>query len=482
MNLSGRTLSTATLATISVSLVCLVAADFAAAQGAAAPSGNAPRATQPANNGRNGGQPGGQGGRGGGGGLRGMFGGGGDPMAASIDSREIAQYAKTLNLSADQKDLAQTLFKGYEEQFRTKSEEMRTKLDEARQAARDSGDNSMWQSIGEQMNAFRVSRQKMEDQFFSDYKEILTPDQLTQWPTIERTRRREKTMGRGLMSGERMDVIKLVDDAKLPDDVKATLAPVLAQYETDLDRELIARNKIYDENVTKFMGAMRDPTQNRDGLQKAFDQGKDASTRVREINKRYARQVEALLPESEHASWEKAVKEATFPDVYRTTGASRQITAAEGFSDLDATQKDGIKALKASYSHELDTVNDRLATAQEQLESSMTVDRMFARFGRGPGGPGGGQGGAGGGGGGANQDDPTADVRQQKRDLDRKITDNLKKILTPEQADRLPQGGGGGGPGGQNNGGANNQGNGGNNNRRRGRGGANGGNGGGGAG
>jgi hypothetical protein len=479
MNLSGRTLSKATLATISVSLVCLVAADFAAAQGGAAPGGNNPQPAQPANNGRNGGQPGGQGGRGGGGGgLRGMFGGGGDPMAASIDSREIAQYAKTLNLSADQKDLAQTLFKGYEEQFRTKSEEMRTKLDEARQAARDSGDNSMWQSIGEQMNAFRVSRQKMEDQFFSDYKEILTPDQLTQWPTIERTRRREKTMGRGLMSGERMDVIKLVDDAKLPDDVKATLAPVLAQYEADLDRELVARNKVYDENVTKFMAAMRDPTQNHDGLQKAFDQGKDASTRVREINKRYARQVEALLPESEHAPWEKAVKAATFPDVYRPSGTSRQITAAEGFSDLDATQKEGIKALEASFTHDLDAVNDRLATTQEQQESTMTVDRMFARFGRGPGG----QGGAGQGGGGANSDDPMADIRQQKRDLERKASDSLKKILTPDQADRLPQGGGNFGPGGQNNGGGNNQGNGGNNNRRRGRGGANGSNGGGGAG
>jgi hypothetical protein len=53
--------------------------------------------------------------------------------------------------------------------------------------------------------------------------------------------------------------------------------------------------------------------------------------------------------------------------------------------------------------------------------------------------------------GGDANDDPTAEARQQKRDLEQRTTDSLKKILTPDQSARLPAPQrGGGGPGGDN--------------------------------
>src|SRR5262249_28104541 len=150
-----------------------------------------------------------------------------------------------------------------------------------------------FQAIGTQMNDFRVVRQKMEDQFFSDFKAILTPEQTKQWPALERDRRRDKTMGRGLMSGERMDVIKLVEQSKFSDDVKAQLKPVLEQSSTDLDRDLVARNKVYEESMTKMTQMGGNPADNAGEYQKMLERGRDASVKVRDINRRYARQIES---------------------------------------------------------------------------------------------------------------------------------------------------------------------------------------------
>lgn len=356
------------------------------------------------------------------GGLRGMF-GGGDPMSPSIDSRELDDIGRGLELAADQKELARGLFEGYQEQFRAKADEMRAKMEEMRNEARESGDRGAFANIATQMNEFRVSRQKMEDQFFGDFKAILTPQQLERWPVIERDRRREKTISRGLMSGERMDVIKLVEQAKFSPEVTAQIKPVLDQYAADLDRELVARNKFQEEQAGRLQEIMGDPER----MQKVLEQGRDVSVRVREVNKRYARQIEAALPEEQKAAWTAAVKQASFPDIYRQTGATRQIAAAEGLADLTAEQKETITTLKQTYTRELEAANDKLATAQEQAEMTMTVDRIMRRFG------------------GDNAEDPTADARQAKRDLDRKTTESLQKALTPEQVERLPAGGGPGG-------------------------------------
>jgi hypothetical protein len=370
----------------------------------------------------------------GGGGLGRMMGGGGDMMSPSVDSRELDQLNKDLGLTGEQKELARGLFEGYQEQFRARAQEWRDKMEQAREEARDSGDmRAAFQNMAPLFAELRTQRQKMEDQFFSDYKAVLTPEQQTKWPSMERDRRRAKTLNIGRLSGERVDLFKLVEQAKLPAEVTPKIAPILEQYASDLDRELVSRNKVYEEAFTRAPQAMGDTDQ----MQKMLERGREASVKVREVNRRYARQIEAVLPEEQKPLWEKALKEASFPDVYRETAAHRQIAAAAGFSDLDTAQQESLKALRETYARELDAANERLAKAQEASEMTVTAERLMR----------------GGFGGGGDQDDPVSEARRQKRELDQRTSESLKKILTPEQAERLPanpRGGPGGGaaPGG----------------------------------
>jgi hypothetical protein len=65
-----------------------------------------------------------------------------------------------------------------------------------------------------------------------------------------------------------------------------------------------------------------------------------------------------------------------------------------------------------------------------------------------------------------NQEGPLADLREERRDLERKLIDDIRKVLTDEQETRLPERseedgdgrgrwGGGGGGGGRGRGGQN---------------------------
>jgi Spy/CpxP family protein refolding chaperone len=419
-----------------------------------------------------------------GGGGRGGFGGGGGGFGAQvINSRDLDRYQDMLNLTRDQRDTVKALFEGYQEQSRTATQDMRDKMAEMRDQMQDGGgDASARRGFAELMTSARAQREKMEASLFSDIQAILTPEQTTLWPKVERTRRREQYINRGLMSGERADVIRIVEQENLPADVKAKLAPILDQYELDLDRDLTARVKLFDANMAKFMelvGAGNDP----DKLQSLMKESREASVRVRDLNRKTARQVEELLPDDKKASFQQAFKRESFRNVYQPTQASRQLASAAGFADLTEEQKTGIAALRESHARETAAAQEQLAQAIEHNEMNLTADQLTRRFGGMMGGGRGGQGGGGQGGQGANrrggdaqngaangndrprrdrqergqaqagqgaqsgdnprgrfqEDGPVGELRQKVREMDRNTQESLKKILRPEQVDRLPE-------------------------------------------
>lgn len=387
-------------------------------------------------------QPGGGGGGGGrgqggpGGGMRGMM---GDMFSSPVATREVDLFASVAGLTSEQKDNAKTLLEGYQAQFRTKSDKMQKEMDKVRAKFEESRDPAVWTEMRGSMATFRTERAAIEEQFFTDFKALLTPEQVERWPLIERAHRRSRTMSRGMMSGERVDLVQIMESSKFPVEVQASVLPVISEYEEALDRELIIRNKAYDEVAAAFQQA--NPG---DGFAKAQDlmqKGREASMHVRDLNKKYARMISDLLPAESKPAFESAVKQASYPDVYRPSLTNQQLTAAEQFTDLDASQKESLASLKESYSRSLAAVNEKLETAITDREEKWDP-RQMGRGGRGgPGGNGGGGGNRGQGGRGNNNNndnDPVGDLRKERRTLDETTAASLKKILSETQFQRLP--------------------------------------------
>lgn len=349
------------------------------------------------------------------------WGGGGGMMGGMFESaftsRDVEKYADFLGLDEEQKGMVGLLFEGYSTRTRQIGEEVRTRMREARDRAEGGGGPGGWDGMRESFEKVRADRVEAEKSFLADVKALLTEEQAEKWPDLERTMRRERTVSRGRMSGERADVIRIIDDLKPTPEVRAQIDPVLTQYAVDLDRELIARNEVYDDVMSQVGEMFRngDP----ETAQAAMEKARAASTRLRDLNRRYAREVQTLLPDEQRQAFDAAFKRASFPQVYRESYAERSMTAAMGFADLSEDQQERLAGLQANYRRDANAVNDRLAAATEKSEEEFNIRQMFRREG--------------------GDDGPQRDLRQQKRDLDRTTLEALRKVLTPEQADRLPQ-------------------------------------------
>jgi len=379
-----------------------------------------------------------------------------------LTQETVDRYARMLGLSADQKDRVKQAYNAYRAQYDTEEAEMQDKLNQARREAQDSGDPAAMRNAMEPMREFRDSATKMEQGFLIEFKGVLTQEQTENWGKLERAMRREKAAsGMLVASGEKTDLVQVVDNLELEHQVREALTPTLDQYEQDLDKELAVRAKV-NEEVTAKMQELRSQNGANNGgrgqgggpgrfqemmqkMQPLIDKAKDASLKVQEVNRRYAAKIQALLPVDRRAAFVKAVKESRFPDVFRPSTAGKQLTAALEMSDLDDKQRTSVKSLKDAYTKQVGEINEKLAAATEKNEAERMAQPGLG-FGRGgPGGPGGG-----------NTD--LGDLRQDKRDLDQQTMDSLAKILNKDQVAKLPKpdfrnfggfGGPGGGPGGR---------------------------------
>ncbi|MCA9300924.1 MAG: hypothetical protein KDA28_17765, partial [Phycisphaerales bacterium] len=352
-------------------------------------------------------QPGG-GGRGGfgGGGFGGGGFGGGDFMSPGITTREIERYSSILNLSEEQSEIAQVLFEGYMEHFQNHASKVREKMEAAREEMRNGGDRTAWEGVRSSMDAFRMTSEELEAGFLSDMKAMLSSEQAAEWPRVERMRRRENTLGQGQISGERIDLIRLVhEELDLEEPQVQPLAPTLDQYEIELDRVLEQRNEAYEE-VREAMqdGGFRAFFDGGDTgeMEKLFEKGRSASLRVRDLNRRFARQIEGMLPADRVEAFRAEMKRQSFPQVYRPVRGTQMIDAAMGFQDLSDEQRDAILSIRASMDRYLEGVRQQQIAIIEKREESGSIQDMFrARMRQGRGG------------GGDGEDNPEADLRNR---------------------------------------------------------------------
>lgn len=348
----------------------------------------------------------------------GGFRGGEDQYAPPVSSRDMDRYADMLGLDQEQRALAEALFEGYMEQFQAEARQVREQTDQLRARAEQEGNREGWREMGQIMQRFGERRGEMEQSFLADVRSLLTAEQAERWPKVERARRRENTLRMGRVSGEAVDLIRLVDEAELDEATNRDLAPILERYELDLDRALVKRNEIYESARERMREAME--SGDREGIQDLFEEGRDAGVRIRDLNARYARQVEAMLPEQARSAFADAVKRASFPQVYRATYADRVFEAVDQMRSLSEDQRSAIASLRERYRREVGSINDEMCRAIAAQEEDASMGQMF----RGPRG---------------GEDDAASGLRQRKRDLDQGTVESLRKVLTPEQATQLPE-------------------------------------------
>ncbi len=384
------------------------------------------------------------------GGMMQMFGGmggfGGGQTEATYSSRDVDKAAELIGFDAAQKEGAKALFDAYSSEFQEAAARFRKEQEKAREAFREDQDPAAFDNMRKEGEKLVATRTKLDKELMTNIQGLLTDAQKPTWPKFEMTQRRDKGLDRGaFMSGERLNLFTLTEKIEMPSENKAQVSALLAVYETDLDRELINRAKVQEELAAEGQKLTQGGRNFRDilgGDGKEIDalinKGREASVRVRDVNRSYAKKIESALPEDKRADFAAEVQKQSYPQVYRQTRAQRQIVAAIGFGDLTPEQKASIESIRDNYNRELAEANRQLATVQDKSEMEMNFEKMTAGFM----------------GGGQNQG-PDAELRKKKTELNTRTEASLKALLTEEQSVRLPTGGDeGGGRGGRGGGGA----------------------------
>lgn len=392
-------------------------------------------------------------------GVRGGFGPGAGLMGLAgtpqVPSESVERYARLLKLTPEQRAIVDRAYEAYEHQLRSEREAMQEAMRQAFMEAREGGERGA--GLEEMTENFREMRDRaaqLEREFFDEIKRQLTAEQRALWPKVERARRRERASG-GMMiaSGERVDLVAVIDGMRLSPAAREAVTPILEQYEEDLDRELAARERV-NEEVAEAMTGLRGLAGGgqmdgaRAQLAELMEKARMAGARVADVNRRYTARVQGALPEDKRPAFLQAVKEARFADVYRPSTGARAIEVALAMEDLDDAQRAKIEAIRANYERLTANVNARLASALEKAEGA-GAQRTPPRANPQPGQPGG-RGGQGrdrqrgaapnqaGGMRFMGEDADTIALRREKAGIDRDTIQRLREVLTPEQAQRLP--------------------------------------------
>ncbi len=353
-------------------------------------------------------------------GARRMGLGGNGQEAPPFNRRQIERMSEQIGLSEDQKVAAMTLLEGYEEQVRKANEDARTRRREAMEKFRESQDPAVWETVRTTATTDRDARKKLDTQLLTDLSAVMTAEQATKWPSAERALKRGQSLRRGLLSAERADIMELVQETELPEQTLKDLEPVLSQYELDIERQLAERDRLMEAAGMDQMFRMRMAGDN-EGLEKFLAERRDAAAKVRDINRRYARQIQDALPEEAKPVFAQRFKEASYPDIYRRTQAHRALDAAWNMSDLNDEQKLKIDDIRNTFTAAADKANGTLQTHRDRMEEELTPARLAQEGMR------------------ALEDEDMRTAMRARRELDQGVLAQLKDVLTPEQYEKLPK-------------------------------------------
>lgn len=308
----------------------------------------------------------------------------------------------------------------------------------------------MMAAMSDHMQRWTTRKQQLAQQFLVDVQAQLDDDQQAQWPAFDRQLRREKTLPRGTLSGESLNLFtllteispdravrermnetfgdedfaeELMADLNLDEALQQGLQPILDEYDLALDQALRARNDHLRTSQDDLFKAIQ-KLDSEDGI-RILERQTQLRVTVRDTNLRYADLLAAAMPDELAATFRKAANERGFSRVFRRTQTQRMFRAARELENMTPEALAAIDVLEQSYLTELGAANERLVLLTRQHEPEQQLERARQMASRLLGTPR------------TETEDPIRKANEQRNQLGQRYQDQLKAMLTPSQWEAL---------------------------------------------
>lgn len=319
------------------------------------------------------------GGRGGSGGPGGF--GGFNPENAGLQESDLDAWIDILSLDPEQAGIAREMFLTYRADLTAATAELQTAMQELREEMRESRDPATFEKMRELGTSLQTKAQSLRATLMDDLQLVLTEDQAEQWPAIERRERRSRGMTAGFIAGTAVDIIDAYAEIKQNEDFTEQLNAVdtddlLERYEIEVDKLLIQR-----EAANGDFSNFRD--MDPDDRMEMLEDRRDMEIKLRDLNRRYARDLAAIIGDAPGEALMEEVNRRTVPAIYREGRTQRTLAAALALPDLTEAQSDRLSDLSVRVNAELAKLRTRYVEAQLTADAERSIEDMFRGRGRG---------------------------------------------------------------------------------------------------
>jgi hypothetical protein len=291
-------------------------------------------------------------------------------------------------------------------------------------------DSALLSGASKQLAEWTASADAMKKSFLDDLKSVLSREQESRWPLVERELRRPRMLGRGILLGESVDVLGLLDEAVPEALSRDRIAELAESYAQELDRAMVTRAGFLAEHEDAFAQACTDKPGEAERLWKESRRLRGA---VRDLHEQFVRRfAEELSPEEG-----KKLTDLYFARCYsrllRPTRADAYLTTVLGLESLNGEQAAALKEISRHHESARMALIKQMADLERALDDSTMPAALARALGEKPSRVEGFDG---------KQKlplgHPLLKLRESRYSLDRRTRMEIDKVLTEDQQREIP--------------------------------------------
>jgi hypothetical protein len=290
--------------------------------------------------------------------------------------RDVLIFAEGLDLDDGQRLIVEGLFEDYIDDFDEGFAGVQQRLENLRPELQAGDERRVMKLVFEPFLDWFNEYDRIGEQFLENVRTVLNEQQLQQWPEFRRRLRREKTMGEGLLAGEKLNLFVHLRDLHLDQEISRQIQPVVEEYDLALDAALQQRNASLKRGRAIMIESIQEQEHNR-SLQIMRDQIQ-YRVQVRDVNLLYLDQLAESLPTTPGTELRANALAKAFPQIYRPQPVERMFKAALRLEDIDPDVLASLESLFAAYQAELDGVNQIIFEGVKQQDPRMAIGRAEA--------------------------------------------------------------------------------------------------------
>lgn len=358
----------------------------------------------------------------------------GGAFRPEVSARDLRVFVRVFGLSDEERAALESLHAAYVEALEVRSREIKRIVNDMLEEAEVVEDRRLIESSTVQGKIAEWDREaeKMKSQFLEDLRSVLTREQESQWPILERELRRLREIGNGRMSGESVDLSRLVDTVVPGAWEHPDVADLMEQYAVGIDRLLLARDAATTKRKDDFEEAIKGSDASR--AERIWNDAQASRIAIRDWNARFVREIGARIDPDDAAKLDRAYFEAAYSRLCQPTRGETYIRAAANLDSLSDSQRAEVAGIMEPYERARLAILRRIAAAEQELQERHIPSRLAKVLGQDPEGklssfdgasrlP---------------ADHPLLALRRERLELDRQYRRRIDAVLQEWQREQVP--------------------------------------------